>query len=95
MSSLIEHVERAEIARWEAIFNEELPCEGERHPYGDFGHDGGGARICVVFPCCGARIKVCRGRADYLRFTYGAILCNLPGGCGAIRPRQEFAFIEL
>lgn len=40
MSSLIEHVERAEIARWEAVLNEEPKCEHSYHGRDDCHDDG-------------------------------------------------------
>lgn len=67
MSNLIEHAERAEVARLEAIFEQEPQCQGVLHGTLQYGHDDGPAKYVVTFPCDAGSLLACAGRAEVFR----------------------------
>jgi hypothetical protein len=69
----------------------EVPCEGQGHPRGIDGHDGGPAAFIVLMPCRCIAPKHCAGRVAQMK-AGTAMVC---AKCRLITPTETVLFIRI
>ena len=55
----------------------DIPCAGQQHVNGTHSHVlGQNASQAAISPCCGFRLLLCEGRANYLQHIADVIHCS-------------------
>lgn len=76
------------------LINSALPCQGQEHPAGTLGHDGGPGAFLLIAPCkCMPWVLQCAGRVKHMRAHPSGVLgCSK---CATVYPLHLWRFIPV